>query len=200
MADELLKDSKFIIRENLKDINYCKQKNIPYSMVERLALNSDRIKEMSHSMRKISGLKDPVGEVTEIRKRPNGLVIKKVRVPIGVILIIYEARPNVTSDCAALCLKSGNSVILRGGSDSLRSNIAIYSRLKKAVPKSLRGAINLVTETGRNAVRLLLAEPRYIDLVMPRGGESLIRDVARISKIPVITHYKGVCHTYVDKR
>ena len=200
MARNLLKDADHILKENAGDVKTAREKGLAGAVIDRIILNENRIRSMAGSIREVARLKDPVGDVMEARRRPNGLVIKKVRVPIGVILMIYEARPNVTSDCASLCLKSGNSVILRGGSDSLRSNKAIYRALNRAMPVSLRGAINLVTEADRKIVRLLLAESKYIDLVMPRGGESLIRDVARISKIPVIKHYKGVCHTYVDKR
>ena len=154
---------------------------------------------MADSMHEVARLDDPVGEILEFKKVPSGLLIGKMRVPIGVILIIYESRPNVTSDCAALCLKSGNSVILRGGSEALNSNIAVYNTLKKAAHGLPEGAINLITSPGRDMVRALLAQSGYIDLVMPRGGESLIRDVTRLSRIPVIKHYKGVCHTYVDR-
>ena len=155
---------------------------------------------MADSLIQISGLKDPVGEIMETTKRPNGLLIKKVRVPIGVILIIYESRPNVTSDCVGLCLKSSNAVILRGGSEAINSNIAIFNILnKEAIRHSIPyGAISIIKDTDRKIIDSLLRQEGYIDLAIPRGGESLIKEVSKKSRIPVIKHYKGVCHTYVD--
>jgi glutamate-5-semialdehyde dehydrogenase len=156
---------------------------------------------MAGSLLEIAKLKDPVGEDIRAWKIPNGLWIHKVRVPIGVVAIIYESRPNVTSDCIGLCLKSGNSVILRGGSESLNSNIAIFEILNKVAQKHglPKGLINMVTTKDRRAVDALLRLNEYIDLVMPRGGEGLIRRVVSLSRIPVIKHYKGICHVYVDE-
>ena len=156
---------------------------------------------MADSLFEISTLKDPVGDVIETIKRPNGLLIKKIRVPIGVILIIYESRPNVTSDCIGLCVKSGNSCVLRGGSEAINSNIAIFEVLNSEALKSKipEGAIIMIQDTARVIVEELLQQEGLIDLVMPRGGESLIREVAKRSRLPVIKHYKGVCHTYVDE-
>jgi len=201
MARALLKEKKFLIKENKKDLLRAQRKGLSKSMIERLRLDDKRIKEMADSLFEISKLNDPVGEEIRAWKRPNGLVIHKVRVPIGVILIIYESRPNVTSDCIGLCLKSGNAVILRGGSEALMSNLAIYHILEKVAKKYKlpEGIINMVATPDRAAVNMLLKMNDYIDLVIPRGGEGLIREVAKNSSIPVIKHYKGICHVYVDE-
>jgi glutamate-5-semialdehyde dehydrogenase len=155
---------------------------------------------MADSLVELAKLHDPVGEVIKAWRRPNGLWIHKVRAPIGVVAIIYESRPNVTADCIGLCFKSGNSVILRGGSESLRSNLAIFNVLNDVVMKQgiKAGVINLIATADRKAIDELLKQDAYIDLVIPRGGEGLIRHVAQISRIPVIKHYKGICHVYVD--
>ena len=202
MALSVWKDRRFILSENQKDVLEAKRRGVSSSLLGRLELNEKKIKGIADSLLKIAALPDPVGRILWTRLRPNGLQIKKVGVPIGVILIIYESRPNVTADCMALCLKSGNSVILKGGSEALRSNRAIFDSLKKAaiaqgVPA---GAFQLVPTGDREAVKTLLGLSQSIDLVIPRGGEGLIREVARISKIPVIKHYKGVCHVFVDKQ
>lgn len=201
MAKALLAHEREILAANVKDIQKFKQKSVEMSLLNRLALDSFKLKKMADSIRLIASLPDPVGNLISMVKRPNGIVIKKVRVPIGTILIIYESRPNVTADCMALCLKSGNSVILKGGSESLESNAAIFSVLKAAAKKCgiPDGAFQFVNTSDREAVKQLLTMSDLIDLVIPRGGESLIRHVAEASKIPVIKHYKGVCHVYVDK-
>jgi glutamate-5-semialdehyde dehydrogenase len=201
MARGLINNSLYIIRENAKDIENAGKNNISKAFIDRLMLNEKRIKAMADSLTEISKLKDPIGQVLETRSRPNALLIKKVRVPIGVILCIYESRPNVTSDCVGLSLKSGNCVILRGGSDSINSNTAIFEVLNNEALKNKlpRGAITMIRETDRSIVNALLAQEGLIDLVMPRGGESLIKEVSENSRIPVIKHYKGVCHTYVDE-
>lgn len=201
MAKALIDNASFIERGNRKDIAFAEGRGMSSALIDRLRLNSARIKSMADSLLEMSKLKDPVGDTLETRKRPNGLIIKKVRVPIGVILIIYESRPNVTSDCAGLCLKSGNAVILRGGKEAINSNLAIFKVLDKAcsgfgLPK---GAISMIGDPDRAIVDELLKQSDSIDLVMPRGGESLIRNVTEKSRIPVIKHYKGVCHVYVDK-
>jgi glutamate-5-semialdehyde dehydrogenase len=200
MAKTLKLNAKHIIEENKKDIEAAKMAGLSKAMIDRLTLTDKRIQSMADSLKQISALKDPVGEAIETRKRPNGLLIKKVRVPIGVILIIYESRPNVTSDCAGLCLKSGNACILRGGSEAINSNAAIFEYLSKAATEAglPEGAITMIKDTDRAIINELLAQEGLIDLVMPRGGESLIREVTKNSRIPVIKHYKGVCHTYVD--
>jgi glutamate-5-semialdehyde dehydrogenase len=200
MAKGLEAKAQSIIEANDKDVKTAQKNKLPPALIDRLHLDEKRIKAMAESLRTIVALPDPVGQKISTVKRPNGLVIDKVRVPRGVIFIIYESRPNVTSDCIGLCLKSGNAVILRGGSEAINSNIAIYDILKERCKKSgiPEAAITLVKDTDRKAMEILLTQKEYIDLVMPRGGEELIRFVSENSKIPVIKHYKGVCHTYVD--
>lgn len=201
MARELIRNSRAIINENKKDAKNAAGAGLPKALIDRLTLTAPRVKAMADSLEEIAILKDPVGQLIEIRKRPNGLIIRKIRVPIGVILIIYESRPNVTSDCVGLCVKSGNSVILRGGSEAIKSNTAIFNILSAAAKKAglPDGSISLIKDTDRRIVNELLMQEGVIDLVIPRGGESLIKEVAKRSRIPVIKHYKGVCHTYVDK-
>jgi len=200
MARGIERGAGRILRENAKDLRQAKKIGLKSSLIDRLRLDADRIKDMAASLRAVAGLKDPVGEVIYTRKRPNGLLISKVRVPIGVIGIIYESRPNVTSDCAGLCLKSGNSVILKGGSEALCSNKAIFGCLREALSGTAvpPAAISLVASKDRKAVASLLTLDKYVDLIIPRGGEGLIREVASKSRIPVIKHYKGVCHIYID--
>ncbi len=201
MAQALLDKKSVILAANEIDLKNAKKNKLAASFIERLSLGGKRIDEMAQSLREIAKLDDPVGKNISTWARPNGLVITKVRVPIGVILIIYESRPNVTSDCIGLCFKSGNAVILRGGSDAINSNLAIYSILESVIKKHglPQAVVSFVKQTDRRAVDLLLAMDEYINLVMPRGGESLIRQVRDKSKIPVIKHYKGVCHVYVDE-
>lgn len=201
IADILRKNKKYLIQENLKDIALAQEKNLSSAFIDRLRLNEKRIEEMAKSLEEIAELPDPVGEIMDIWKRPNGLIIAKMRVPIGVIGIIYESRPNVTSDCAGLCLKSGNSVILRGGSEAINSNLAIFRLIQKVIVKNKipEGAIQIIPTTNRKAVELMLRMNKYIDLIIPRGGESLIKEVTEKSRIPVIKHYKGVCHIFVDE-
>ncbi len=200
MTCALLENASVILKANALDLKKAKLKSLKGAFLERLTLNNKRIQDMADSLSEIAKLADPVGEVIKAYRRPNGLWIHKVRSPLGVIAIIYESRPNVTSDCIGLCLKSGNSVILRGGSEAINSNLAIYNILKNVAIKHgiHRGTINLVTTTERSAVDFLLKLNDYIDVVIPRGGESLIRAVADKSRIPVIKHYKGICHVYVD--
>jgi glutamate-5-semialdehyde dehydrogenase len=199
-AGDLLKGVRSIIRANQLDIKAAKRQGKSFAFLDRLVLNEKRIVQMSKSLIVIAALGDPVGKTIQARRRPNGLLIKKVRVPIGVIAIIYESRPNVTADCIGLCLKSGNSVILRGGKEALNSNRAIFNSIKRSLIKYRlpEGAINLVDIPDRKAVDALLGLSDFVDLVIPRGGEGLIRAVSKKSTIPVIKHYKGICHTYVD--
>jgi len=201
MADLIERNAKLIIAANQKDIRYSRTKKLSSALIDRLALNEKRIKSMAGGLREVAALKDPVGEVIKKWRVPNGLEITKIRVPIGVIGVIYEARPNVTADVAGLCLKSGNAVILRGGSEAINSNRAIVNILTQALsevnlPKAIFGFIEF---TRHEAVKVLLKLDKYIDLIIPRGGEQLIRTVAENSLIPVIKHDKGVCHVYVDK-
>jgi len=200
MAAALEAGAAAILAANAKDLAAARQKRLSDAFRERLTLTPQRVSEMATSLSAIADLDDPVGQIVKSWSRPNGLKIAKVRVPIGVILIIYESRPNVTSDCVGLCFKSGNVVMLRGGSDALHSNTAIFGLLAAAVWRRglPAGTVNLVTTTDRKAVDVLLSLDDAIDLVMPRGGESLIREVRDKSKIPVIKHYKGICHIFVD--
>lgn len=201
MALELEENTAFILKENAVDLKAAAQSGLAPAFMERLKLSRERIRGMSESLQELVTLKDPVGEVIGAWRVPNGLWIHKVRVPLGVVAIIYESRPNVTSDCIGLCFKSGNSVILRGGSESLNSNKAIFKVLQEAVKKFdvPKEVINLITTKDRKAVDYLLTLNDYIDVVIPRGGEGLIRRVVETSTIPVIKHYKGICHVYVDE-
>jgi glutamate-5-semialdehyde dehydrogenase len=200
MAEEIEKKAEELIKENRKDIESAEKKGLSKAMIDRLTLNPKRIKEMSEGLREVAQLPDPVGEIIKIWRRPNGMEVGRMRVPIGVIGIIYEARPNVTADATSLCMKAGNAVILRGGSEAINSNKAIVSILSKAAEKAgVPGdAITFIDNSDRQAVNEMLKLEEYIDLIIPRGGEGLIRAVVENSKIPVIKHYKGVCHVYVD--
>jgi glutamate-5-semialdehyde dehydrogenase len=200
MAEELVRQSGVLIKENAKDLEYAGQIGIPAAMIDRLALKESTIEGIAKGLREVAALPDPIGKVTSMWRRPNGLLVGRMRIPLGVIGIIYEARPNVTVDAAALCLKSGNAVILRGGSEAIHSNIAIADILqsvlrREAIPED---AIQVIPITEREAVHEMLQREEYIDLIIPRGGEDLIRAVVNESKIPVIKHYKGVCHIFVD--
>ncbi|MCM8787330.1 MAG: glutamate-5-semialdehyde dehydrogenase [Candidatus Omnitrophica bacterium] len=202
MAEYLLTNQNFILKENQKDVLRATKNKSSKSFIDRLALDSKRLLSMSKSLEEIAKLEDPVGKLISKWSRPNGLLIEKMRVPIGVVLIIYEARPNVTSDCIGLLFKSSNVGILRGGSDALNSNLAIANVLYKAIKDV---GINfspffIVKKTDYKITELLLKENDFIDLVIPRGGEALIKKVVKLSKIPVIKHYKGVCHIYVDSQ
>jgi len=201
MADELESRAPLLKEANRLDTDAAVKKGLAKAMVDRLTLSDKVISSMSRGLREVAALPDPVGEVTRMWKRPNGLVVGKMRIPIGVIGIIYESRPNVTADAAALCLKSGNAVVLRGGSEAINSNNAIAKVLNDAcastgVPAK---AVQVIPVTDRDAVVEMLKLEDYIDLIIPRGGEGLIRFVVENSKIPVIKHYKGVCHVYVDE-
>lgn len=200
LARALLVNKDFILEENLKDIKNAGKRGIALNLLDRLKLNEKRLNEMADSLNEVSKLEDPVGKIISQVRRPNGLLIKRVRVALGVILIIYEARPNVTSDCIGLTLKSGNVSILRGGSEAINSNRAIFKVLRDAAKKTglPEYTFNLVPVTDRSTVKFLLKQSEYIDLVIPRGGEGLIKEVARSSRIPVIKHYKGICAVYVD--
>ncbi len=201
MARGLAERANYIIGENGKDVEDARAKGLSAAMIDRLRLTGDRLAGIADGLMQVSALEDPVGEIVHMWKRPNGLLVGKMRIPLGVIGIIYESRPNVTADAAGLCVKSGNAVILRGGSETIRSNIAIGEVLRD----SLKGAglpedaVQVVPVTDRGAVLELLKLDEYIDLVIPRGGEGLIRFVAENSRIPVLKHYKGVCHIFVDE-
>ncbi len=201
MADGLERNKASIIAANKKDVKAAKAKKLNAAFIDRLTLDDKRIKAVADSLRQVAAQHDPIGEVIKMWTRPNGLWIGKLRVPLGVIGVIYESRPNVTADCIGLCLKAGNCAILRGGSEAINSNIAIFEALNDAAKANgiPDGAINLIKTTDRKAVHILLTLSDYVDLIIPRGGESLIKEVAQRSKIPVLKHYKGICHVYVDE-
>ncbi|HIC92320.1 MAG TPA: glutamate-5-semialdehyde dehydrogenase [Syntrophaceae bacterium] len=201
MSQGLIENSQVIKRENAKDLKEAKKKGLSPAMIDRLSITDSTIKGMADGLIEVAQLPDPVGTIIKMWKRPNGLLVGRMRIPLGVIGMIYEARPNVTVDAAGLCLKSGNSIILRGGSEAIHSNRILAHILQEAlkdkgIPTS---AIQVVPITEREVVGELLALDEYIDVIIPRGGEGLIRFVAENSKIPVLKHFKGVCHVYVDK-
>lgn len=200
MADGLLKNSAKLIAENKRDVAFAGKSGLSSAMIDRLTLKKKTIEDMARGFTEVAALSDPVGKVTSMWRRPNGLMVGRMRIPLGVIGIIYESRPNVTADAAALCLKSGNAVILRGGSEAIHSNLAICNLLQEILRKNRlpQGAIQVIPVTDREAVYEMLQLDEYIDLIIPRGGEELIRAVVAQSKIPVIKHYKGVCHIFVD--
>lgn len=202
MAAGLEKNMDILISENKRDLDAGEKKGLSKAMLDRLKLTPERIKAMADGLREVAALPDPVGEILRMWKRPNGMQVGRMRVPIGLIGIIYESRPNVTADSAALCLKSGNAVLLRGGSEAVASNTAIVDLLSSAsleagIPE---GAISFIENPDRACVMEMLKANRYIDLIIPRGGEGLIRMVTENSTIPVIKHDKGICHVYVDDR
>ncbi|MBT9131608.1 glutamate-5-semialdehyde dehydrogenase [candidate division NPL-UPA2 bacterium Unc8] len=201
MARAIRKENKVILAENEIDIKEAERKGISRALLDRLMLTSARVEEISSGLEKIADLPDPIGETIKSWKTPNDLEISKVRVPIGVLVIIYESRPNVTVDAAGLCLKSGNSVILRGGSEATHTNVILAHLISEAAEEVgiPRGAIQIVRKVERKAVKELLGLSQWIDLVIPRGGEGLIRMVGEFSTIPVIKHYQGICHTYIDE-
>lgn len=200
MAAALETHQAYLIKENAKDLAVAAKANYSKALIDRLTLNPKRIASMADGLRETARLKDPVGQLLETIKRPNGLVIKKIRVPLGVVGIIYESRPNVTADCAALCLKSGNAAILKGGREAIYSNKAIFKILKDQLKKTRIpvDALQLIESTDRQAVHELLKLDELLDVIVPRGGEELIRFVADNSRIPVIKHFKGICHVYVE--
>ena len=201
MADALVENQALIIRENERDLGKARELGLSLAMIDRLTLNEAAIGGIARGLAEVAALPDPVGKVTSMWRRPNGLVVGRMRIPLGVIGIIYESRPNVTADAAALCLKSGNAIILRGGSEAIHSNLVIV-RVLQGVLRDLslpETAIQIVPITDREAVYEMLQLEESIDVIIPRGGEDLIRAVVRDSRIPVIKHYKGVCHVFVDE-
>jgi len=201
MADELIKHSETIIKENKKDIEYAKQANLNSALLDRLLLNESRIQSMANALREIANLKNPVGRVLEGWEIPNGLRIEKTSIPIGVIGIIYESRPNVTSDAAALCFKSGNACILKGGKEAKYSNKIIATILQDVLQKNNlpKEAISLLPDYSREGVAKLIKMDKYVDLIIPRGGEGLVKYVSQNASVPVVKHDKGLCHTYLHK-
>src|SRR4030065_302876 len=201
MADDLKRQQEWLLKENQKDLTAGKKSRLSSALIDRLRLTPSVIQGMAEGLQEVARLPDPVGEVIKMWKRPNGLMVGKMRIPLGVIGIIYESRPNVTADAAGLCLKSGNSVILRRGSEAFHSNQAIGQILRKILVKTglPQEAIQIFPHTEREAIREMLQLEEEIDLIIPRGGEELLRFVASHSKIPMLKHYKGVCHIFVDE-
>ncbi len=201
IATAIEDNSDMIIQENSKDITAGREKGLTQAMLDRLVLNDKGIKEISSAIREIVALTDPIGDIDKLSLRPNGIQVGKMRIPLGVIAMIYEARPNVTAEAAALCIKSGNAVILRGGSEAIHSNLAIAQCLHQVLKSHDvdENIVSVIPDTSRGIIEQLLQQSETIDLVIPRGGEGLIRYVSENSRIPVIQHYKGVCHLYIDK-
>ncbi len=203
MADALEAETPRLLEANTQDLAAGTAAGLSGAMLDRLRLDAKRIAAVARGLREVAALPDPVGRVLDERVRPNGLKLRKVATPIGVVVIIYESRPNVTADAASLCFKSGNATILRGGKEALHSNRVITEVLvaaaRQRLPAFPPAAIQLVSTPDREAIKELLALTQYVDLCMPRGGEGLIRAVAECSKVPVIKHYKGVCHVFVDR-
>lgn len=201
IADALVQNADYIILENKKDIDRGKENNMPSGLIDRLCLTHERIEGIAEGLRQIAALPDPIGEIVSGSKRPNGLNITKVRVPLGVIGIIYEARPNVTADAAGLCIKSGNAVILRGGKEAFNSNMAIVKIMQDAGYKAglPEGSINLVENTTRDSAVALMKLNEYLDVIIPRGGAGLIRSVVENATVPAIETGTGNCHVYVDE-
>ncbi len=202
MADAIEANADEIMAENSKDIATGNNMGLSKALLDRLLLNNDRITAMATGLREVAELPDPIGRILEERQRPNGLLLKKVSAPIGVIVIIYESRPNVTADAASLCFKSSNATILRGGKEAINSNQIIAKIMVQAArrlsPDFPEDVIQVVSTTDRAAIPELLSKIEHVDLCIPRGGENLIRAVAECSQVPVIKHYKGICHVYID--
>ena len=200
MADALRDHAGAILDANETDVTGARANGLPTAMIDRLVLTEARIQTMADALREVAGFADPVGKMSATTQRPSGIEVGQMRIPLGVIAMIYEARPNVTSDAAGLCFKAGNAVFLRGGSEAFHSNHAVAAALHDALEAEGvdPAAVTLVPTTDRAAVQEMLTLNEHIDLVIPRGGEGLIRFVDETSRIPVIKHYKGVCHLYVD--
>ena len=201
LADTLLVRASEIKKVNQKDVVAAQKKKLAPAMIDRLTLTDKTIQSMSQGLKEVAALNDPVGEVTKAWTRPNGLQIQKVRIPLGVIGIVYESRPNVTIDAAGLCLKSGNAVVLRGGSEAIHSNVLLGKIIREVLKKNNVNPdiIQILDTPDRKAMEILVKQTRFIDLIIPRGGESLMKWMAEHSRIPVIKHDKGVCHVFVDE-
>lgn len=201
VADRLVKDTQTLIRANAVDVEEGKRNQMPEGLIDRLLLTESRIEGMAEGLRQVAALDDPIGEVTGMKKRPNGLLIGQKRVPLGVIGIIYEARPNVTADAFALCFKTGNVVILKGGSDAIHSNEAIVNSIRATLKEQrvTEDAIQLISDTSRETAAEFMKMNQYVDVLIPRGGRGLIKAVVEQSTIPVIETGTGNCHTYVDE-
>jgi glutamate-5-semialdehyde dehydrogenase len=200
MADGLEEARELLLAENARDVGEALARGVKGAFVDRLTMTERSVRDMAQGIREIAAMRDPVGEIVRMWRRPNGLLVGKMRIPLGVVGVIYESRPNVTADAAALCFKSGNAVVLRGGSEAIHSNRAIAAVLREAVEREglPPAAITLIPVADRAAVMQMLRLEDLIDVIIPRGGEALIRTVVAESRIPVIKHYKGVCHVFVD--
>ena len=202
MADHILNDKELILEENKKDLDQAKVKGLSESFIDRLELDDERIISIATTLREIESFKDPVGKVLDSWTRPNGLSISRVSTPLGTVGVIYESRPNVTADAGALCLKSGNASILRGGSDSIHSCIAIHKSMIKGLNDAdiTENAIQIIEDTNRDAVNMMLQGiNKTIDVIVPRGGKNLVAQIEKEAKVPVFAHLEGICHIYVDK-
>ena len=199
-ADALLEKQALLVSENEKDLAVGREKNLSSAMLDRLELSDGVVQSMVQGLREVAALADPVGEIEDMKRRPSGILVGRMRVPLGVVGMIYESRPNVTIDAAALCLKSGNGVVLRGGSEAIHSNLALAKILQDVLASEDidPAVVQVIPVIDRQAVNIMLAQEKYIDVIIPRGGEGLIRFVAETSRIPVLKHYKGVCHAYID--
>ena len=200
-AKALLKNSQLILKANKNDLIAARRKGLTSAFIDRITIDKTRIRKMSDSLRALIALADPVGRTIKRWRSPSGFMISKVSIPLGIILIIYESRPDVTCDSIGLCIKSGNAVVLRGGSEAIYTNRAIFKVLSSVLSDFSvnKAAINFVSSPQRKIVDLLLKKDKYIDVVIPRGGKGLIEKISRLSRIPVIKHYQGICHIYVDK-
>ncbi len=201
MADALLEEQVYIRQENEKDLVAGREKGLSSAMLDRLELSDKVMNSMVNGLKEVAALPDPVGEISDMARRPSGITVGRMRIPLGVIGMIYESRPNVTVDAASLCLKAGNAILLRGGSEAIHSNLALAKVLQNALAAENVDAavIQVIPVTDREAVTFMLKLEEQIDLIIPRGGEGLIRFVAENSRIPVLKHYKGVCHVFVDE-
>ena len=201
IGEALVAQQAFLLTENARDMAAAEKAGLTSAMLNRLQLNEQVVGGMVQGLREVAALEDPVGEVDEMRQRPSGITVGRMRVPLGVICMIYESRPNVTIDAAALCLKAGNAVILRGGSEAIHSNLALATVLQEVLARHQvdPAIVQVLSFTDREGIDILLQQEEYIDLVIPRGGEGLIRAVTEKSRIPVLKHYKGVCHAFVDE-
>lgn len=200
LAQAILDDARAILEANAQDLREARNRKLDEALVERLELNPKRVEAMADGVRQVAALPDPVGEISELKLRPSGIQVGRMRVPLGVVGIIYESRPNVTADAAALCLKSGNAAILRGGSEALRSNLAIARCLERALADAglPKDAVQILDITDRRAVTELVAMPQYVDVIIPRGGKGLVAAVSEAARVPVIKHLDGICHVYID--
>jgi glutamate-5-semialdehyde dehydrogenase len=201
MADALLDNQASILSVNSVDLANGEAKGLPPALMDRLRLNPQRLQGMADGLRALASLDDPVGKVSELTRRPNGLLVGRMRVPLGVIGFVFEARPNVTADTAGLCIKSGNAIVMRGGSEAINSNKLLASILSEAAASKgiPRGAIQLIESTDREGVKVLATSDEYVDLMVVRGGEALVRTVSEYATVPLIKHGKGLCHVYIDE-